>query len=294
MHNAQKSCKIYGTLTTLMPHSGHWMGAGVTSGERRLSAGGTAYKHGLVAATLMWSIAAACAEPCGTLDLGESRVTAVEDSRTLLLADGRKLSLAGVEWGVPAEQARATLSDLVLNRQVAVRATQVAEPDRYGRIYAFPIVSGSETPIQYGLLERGLVLVGRVSDKKACADALRTSERLARDRALGVFSAGAAGAHKAGDYAAILKDLGRFAVVEGKVLSVRESGNLIYVNFGRRWSEDFTVTIAKRHQPAFILRGVAPKSLSGQVVRVRGFIEERAGSWIEAVSPEQIAMVERR
>ncbi len=72
-------------------------------------------------------------------------------------------------------------------------------------------------------------------------------------RALAPFAAGAAGAHKADDHDAILNDLGRFAVVEGKVLSVRESGNLIYVNFGRRWSEDFTVTIAKRHQAGFYI-----------------------------------------
>lgn len=277
-----------------MPHSGHWMGAGVTSGERRLPAGGTAFGFAIVAAALMAPVAAAWAGPCGTVDLGQSRVAAVDDSRTLALADGRKIRLAGVEWGIPAEQARVMLSGLVLNRQVSLNAPQAAEPDRYGRIHAFATVSGSETPIQYALLERGLVLVGgRVGDK-ACAEALRLLENQARDRAQGAFSAGEAGSHKASDYPAIRNDLGRFAVVEGKVLSVRESGNLIYVNFGRRWSEDFTVTIAKRHQPAFISGGVAPKSLSGQVVRVRGFIEERAGPWIEAVSPEQIATVERR
>jgi hypothetical protein len=33
------------------------------------------------------------------------------------------------------------------------------------------------------------------------------------------------------------------------VLSVRESGATIYVNFGRRWTEDFTVTILKRNEP---------------------------------------------
>jgi hypothetical protein len=242
----------------------------------------------------MWSIAAACAEPCARVDLGESRVTAVEDSRTLSLADGRKIRLAGIEWGVPAEPARALLADLVLNRQVTLKAPERSEPDRYGRIYAFPSVSGSETPIQYGLLGRGMVLVsGRVSDK-ACAEALRTAEKQARDQGLGVFAAGAAGLHQADRHDAILNDLGRFAVVEGKVLSVRESGNLIYVNFGRRWSEDFTVTIAKRHQAAFISGGVAPKSLSGRVVRVRGFVEERSGPWIDATSPAQFETVASR
>jgi hypothetical protein len=104
---------------------------------------------------------------------------------------------------------------------------------------------------------------------------------------LGAFAPAGSATHKADAYGPILSEIGRFSVVEGRVLSVREAGNTIYVNFGRRWSEDFTVTIAKRLQPAFISGGVAPKSLSGQLVRVRGFIEERGGPWIEATHPAQ-------
>jgi hypothetical protein len=138
------------------------------------------------------------------------------------------------------------------------------------------------------LLERGIALVnGRVVDK-SCAGALQAAENRARDQRLGGFAKGGPAAHRADNHGAILDQIGRFAVVEGKVLSVREAGSTIYVNFSRRWSEDFTVTIAKRLQPAFISGGVAPKSLSGQVVRVRGFLEERSGPWIEAVSPAQI------
>ena len=68
---------------------------------------------------------------------------------------------------------------------------------------------------------------------------------------------------KAEDPAEVLTRRGRFALVEGKVLSVRESGGTIYVNFGRRWSEDFTVTIAKRNERAFSAAGLAPKTLAG-------------------------------
>ena len=81
-------------------------------------------------------------------------------------------------------------------------------------------------------------------------------------------------------------------MVRGRVLSVRESGGTIYVNFGRRWSEDFTVTIAKRNERAFAAAGVEPKSLAGHRVEVRGWIEERGGPWIDAVRPEQIRVVE--
>ena len=75
------------------------------------------------------------------------------------------------------------------------------------------------------------------------------------------------------------------------MVSVRESGGTIYVNFGRRWSEDFTVTIAKRNERAFSAAGLEPKSLSGRRVRIRGWIEERGGPWVEAARPEQIEVV---
>jgi DNA/RNA endonuclease YhcR with UshA esterase domain len=86
---------------------------------------------------------------------------------------------------------------------------------------------------------------------------------------------------------------GRFAIVEGKVLSVRESGATIYVNFGRRWDEDFTVTISKRSERLFAASGVMPKSLTGRRIRIRGVVEERGGPWIEAVLPRQIEIVDR-
>ncbi len=235
-------------------------------------------------------VSAAHANPCTSYDLGPDRVTAVEDSRTLSLADGRKIRLAAIEWAVPPDQARKILSDLLLDRQVALGAPSRGEPDRYGRIHAFPIVSGSETPIQYGLLARGIAVVSSRAIEETCLSALRAAEKPAREQGLGAFAKGGPAAQKSDDYGQIREQTGRFAVVEGKVLSVREAGNTIYVNFGRRWSEDFTVTIAKRLQPAFISAGVEPKSLSGQVVRVRGFVEERGGPWIEATSPAQFEL----
>jgi hypothetical protein len=65
------------------------------------------------------------------------------------------------------------------------------------------------------------------------------------------------------------------------------------MNFGRRWSEALTVTIAKRNERIFAAAGVDPKRLEHLRVRVRGFIEERSGPRIEAISPEQIELAER-
>lgn len=229
------------------------------------------------------------AQACGIQSLGEGRVAAIKDARTLRLADGRKIRLAGIEWGISAEAARAALTDLVLDRQITLKGA--GTPDRYGRIHAFASVNGSETPIQYALLDRGLAVTGTRIGDAACRDALLARERAARTArlatGLGIWGSGDYRLHQADDPAAIRNSVGRFAIVEGRVLSVRESGNTVYVNFGRRWSEDFTVTIAKRAEPAFISAGLSPRSLTGRTVRVRGVIEERAGPWIEATAADQ-------
>jgi len=116
---------------------------------------------------------------------------------------------------------------------------------------------------------------------------------VARTAKLGLWSDPYYALRRAENPAAVAVERGRFTIVEGNVLSVRESGGTIYVNFGRRWSEDFTVTIAKRNERAFTAAGVEPKTLAGRRVRVRGWIEERGGPWVEATRPEQIELVER-
>ena len=118
-------------------------------------------------------------------------------------------------------------------------------------------------------------------------------ETAARKAKLGLWGSSYYDSLNADSPTDVLAEQGRFALVQGRVLSVRESGATIYVNFGRRWSEDFTVTILKRNERNFTAAGLEPKTLAGRQVRVRGFIEERGGPWIEAIRPEQIEFADR-
>ncbi len=240
---------------------------------------------------------APAAHACGAESLGDGHVTAIEDARTLRLADGRTIRLAGIEWGLPAGAAREALTSLVLGHRITLKGASpkgAGTPDRYGRIHAFPVVNGSETPLQYVLLDRGLAVTGTRIGDPTCRASLLRRERAARTARLGIWGSGDYRLHQADDPAAILQSVGRFAIVEGRVVSVRESGNTVYVNFGRRWSEDFTVTIAKRAEPTFISAGLSPRSLAGRIVRVRGVIEERSGPWIEATGADQFDWDDRR
>ena len=248
----------------------------------------------------------ALAADCRVEPTAAGPVARVTDGRTLVLADGRTVRLAMIE--VPAmpppsasaterqagaaRASRAALAGLVAGNDIALAASGT---DRYGRVLARAYVArnGTWRPVEIDLVAAGQAFVSPYADNQNCAGDLIAAERRARVGKVGLWDDPYHAAREADDPAAVLAALGRFAIVEGRVVSVRESGGTIYVNFGRRWSEDFTVTISKRNERSFAEHGVVPTALAGRRVRIRGVIEERGGPWIEVVAPGQIEIADR-
>jgi hypothetical protein len=169
-----------------------------------------------------------------------------------------------------------------------------AKPDRYNRLIAFAYIGSAADPVQAMLLDAGEAVVagnfGGSGDRECMRDLLarEASARRAR-KGVWVDPAAIKNTERADD---ILPWIGRFVVAEGKIASVREAGGIIYVNFGRRWTQDFAVTISRRMIKAFEVAGLAPKTLENKIVRVRGWVEQRGSSpRIEALGPGQIELV---
>jgi endonuclease YncB( thermonuclease family) len=241
---------------------------------------------------------------CGGNSATPSKVARVTDGRSFFLADGREVRLASIETPLlmPGDEdearvaaalaAKTALEALVLDREVALRIPG-ASPDRYGRLIAYVFIRtpSGDRLAQHELLATGQALVSPTPMATGCRTYLRDAERDARTGRLGLWGDPYYVVKQADTTADVLAEQGRFALVEGKVASVRESGGIVYLNFGRRWSEDFTVTILKRNERIFAGAGVTPKALAGRHVEVRRWIEERGGPAIEAVRPEQIEIV---
>jgi endonuclease YncB( thermonuclease family) len=245
---------------------------------------------------------------CGGDIIARGTADRVIDGRTFVLDDGREVRLAGIEVpplppsrqptqstpadaGIRAKEALAALLDTA-----AVVLKRADSPsDRYGRVLAYAFIMGAqgERLVQAELLAAGLGRVGGRIGTLPCAAELLGREKTARRAKLGLWADPYYDLVNADNPSEVLAERGRFALVEGKVVSVRESGATIYVNFGRRWTEDFTVTIPKRNERSFTAAGLEPRRLAGRRVRVRGWIEERGGPWIEAVRPEQIELTDR-
>jgi micrococcal nuclease len=178
-------------------------------------------------------------------------------------------------------------------RRSVVLKSAGAGPDRYGRLIAQVFITGpnEEIWVQSEILTKGYALVAPGGDISTCLSFLRGVERKARDGMLGLWGDPYYAMKEAQYPDDVMTELGRFTLVGGKVMSVRESGGMMYLNFGRRWTEDFTVTVQKRSQRAFIAAGVDPKGLAGRRIEVRGWIEQRGGPVIEAARPDQIEIV---
>jgi endonuclease YncB( thermonuclease family) len=234
--------------------------------------------------------APAIAGACAFESQGEGRVAAVIDARSFRLDDGTEVRLAGIEPSATDQaQGASALAAIMAGRRVTLRGEDDT-PDRYGRQSAWVFLEGSETPVQSELLSRGEALVSVNISDKDCAKTLATAEAEARQARRGIWADPTAikNAESPGD---ILAGIGRFMVVEGKVLSVRQAGATTYLNFGRNWTRDFAVTISRRMVPAFEAAGLAPKSFENRRIRVRGFIEARGGPRIELLRVGQVEML---
>ncbi|MGO9357160.1 MAG: thermonuclease family protein [Xanthobacteraceae bacterium] len=235
--------------------------------------------------------AGSCRAACALEPQGSAHVGAIVDGRTLRLTDGREIRLAGLAR--PAGQASApALSALVGDRDIALRG-QDDGPDRYGRESFFVFLDGTAPSVQEALLAAGEAVYSGLLADTGCAASLLQAEAAARSSRRGVWAAPDAikNAERAGD---ILALAGQFVVVEGKVVSVRQAGATFYVNFGRRWTEGFAVTISGRMIASLETAGFAPKSLENRRIRVRGWVEQHGGPRIELLRAGQIETIADR
>ena len=240
----------------------------------------------LISAFLLLASHDALAAPCQFESQGEGRVAAIVDARSVRLDDGREIRLIGIEATASTKQA---LASLLAGRNITLRGADDT-PDRYGRQSALVFIAESEISVQAMLLAQGDALVSAEIADKDCAAALMASEAAARRQKMGSWADPSAikNAESPDD---ILAGIGRFVVVEGKVLSVRQAGAMTYLNFGRNWTRGFAATISKRTLPAFESAGITLKSLENKRIRIRGWVEENTGPRIDVRLVGQIELL---
>ncbi len=246
-------------------------------------------------------VAAPESGPCSLADATPATVAILDEDFEILLDDGRRVYLSGLEFPDPPELRRAAaarIAQVRTGKDVFVRPL-VAAPDRWRRIPALVFVADGEGPlVSLGalLLSEGHARFRPDPPAESCAEAYLGAEAAGRAAGLSLWTYP--------DYAIVkispevnpdfevLSHRKGMVLVEGAVFSVGEAGGVVYLNFGQKRSRDFAVVISKRNLVMFEKKGVVPRALAGRRVRVRGLIDTYSGPRMDIASPAQLERVD--
>lgn len=227
-------------------------------------------------------------DPCG----GDVRAApallnaAWSDRSALVLEDGRELVLDGLV--LPSRltpspdvvaRAAAAADEVLARGPIALAA---ATTDRHGRLVGGALLTDETAAQAPESLAHALVAAGAAyaDGASACGTALLAAEDEARAARRGLWGAREA-VVRADDIKSVRARAGLFTVIEGKVTATGRSGNTVYVNFGRRWREDVTLTLAADSLATIFGEGLSPAMMTGTLVRARGIVREDGGPAIQ-------------
>ena len=142
------------------------------------------------------------------------------------------------------------------------------------------------------LVANGMLRVGPETGEPACSEALIAEERTARAAKTGLWAEPRFAVESAERLSALNAAIGRFAVVEGRVTRVGATSGRTYIDFGRRYSEDFTIVIPREARAAFAAAGIDLATLRGKRIRGRGVLFSSGGPAIEVRKPASIEIVQ--
>lgn len=246
----------------------------------------------------------AMASAMGPEDLkpaGTAIVIEIIDGDTVALDDGREIRLVGIQapklplgqnnftpWPL-ADIAKAEIKKLCMGKKVNI-FTPNTSSDRHGRTLAHLVVDDGQSKfwLQGEMLARGMARVYTFSDNRVLAAEMLKLERGARKNSIGIWE---------NPFYKIVHQnkteglIGTFQLVEGVVLNAEVVGKRAYLNFGKKWRTDFTITIEKPGLKIFSSANVDINSYKGKLVRVRGWIRSKNGPMIEVTHPEQIEIL---
>jgi endonuclease YncB( thermonuclease family) len=260
----------------------------------------------IAAVSAVVAVAPAAADEALCLD-GPSetvRAVGVAGAEEIVLGDGRRVRLAGVEAPVSladtgagaraaaervASAARRALVAAVADREL--RLLDLGE-DRRGRRRGHLVDTETGHWVEGDLVGDGRLRVAPEPDDPVCAAALLAREAAARGAARGLWAEPDFAVRPADRM--LLARVGDVVVAEGVVRSVGRSRGRVWLNFGDDIARDFAVVMNDNDRVRFERAGLVWSDLRGRRVRVRGVVARRGeGPRMAIDDPAVLEPVER-
>jgi micrococcal nuclease len=222
------------------------------------------------------------------------RFTKAVDSQRLLTSDGDIVYLEGLF--IPENQdnditTQKFIEEHYLDKDIdlyACKESKCKSADRYGHLRVHAVTQKDKVWLQAALLATGHAQMRTRSDWPALISRMQQIENEARLSEIGLWKITALSIMNA---LKISDEQRGFHIIEGIVRSVAMHKNIVYLNFGDDWRKDFTVVVPSTIRRAFAKNGIDIMGKGGETLRVRGWIDEYNGPFIEIDHIEQIEWV---
>jgi micrococcal nuclease len=253
----------------------------------------------LAAALAIPAMAAPKPTACAPGKAPTVQVAAALDGATLLLDDGRTITIAGIDPPLPplasatggspvADAAKTGLASVASAAPVRI-ALVGDKPDRYGRFRANVFAADGKL-LAEAAVAAGLARVHRLTGDPACILALLDIERGARIAGRGLWADPEYRIRSATE-PSLLDQTGLYELVAGRVLSIGRGDVMIFINFGREYGQDFTVMVTPAVAKTLLAAGLDVDALAGKRVVVRGMIETSGGPAIRLGDPTDLEVL---
>jgi endonuclease YncB( thermonuclease family) len=242
--------------------------------------------------------------PCSLENTARATVTKIEPNLDIALADGRALTLAGLDPPRAtadhprlAAEARDKLGQWLEGREVAVR-TLADKSNRFGlipaRLFAAPpgSTAGTAIGIAEAIVDAGLARYRPDAAAHPCRDLLLAAEADARAEKIGLWADQYYAVLPGADRAAFANPRTGMVLVEGVAASLGETASRFYLNFGPRRGADFAITLPKRDATALEKAGLKVRELVGRRLRARGLLDATFGPQMEVSDPDGLELLD--
>jgi Staphylococcal nuclease homologue len=254
----------------------------------------------LVVAPVFPLLSGSPALACEESPLTVSRVLRVEDTGEIVLNDGIRLRLAGIDEDAAGGSSRPLLAVLRLGlpsqTEIYYRKADSLGPDRWGRIAAqvyLPPEQGPEPDwVQEALLSRGFARLRPAAIVASCWQRLVRMENEARGARLGLWARPENAVLKPGDMDALRASEGRRRIVEGRITGIGQGRAVFFLNFSPGRHDFLTVSISKRRAKTFQVSGLPIAELMGKQVRIRGIVTLARQARMELSMPAEIEVLD--
>lgn len=213
---------------------------------------------------------------------------------TVASAEGETLTLrlAGIELprdGTPGHGLAMQFIDSELEaRPVTLLSGGEERLDRFGNLIGDLDLGGHTLAAL--LVREGYAMAYSWPDTREAAARLLPLEAEARQAGRGLWGAGVLEIRTPEPNTLALY-LETVQIVEGRVISIGDTQDRLYLNFGFDYRTDFTVSIEQGDTARFEEAGLDLRALEGRIVRVRGWVQAINGPSISVDHPERIEVL---